>query len=114
MMVFDLDPGPPADIVQCSQVGLWLRDLLDGHGLKSYPKTSGSKGLQLYVPLNTPVTYEETKPLAKDLAEALERAEPDLVVAKMADELGVHPFDMLHSVVKYGKNLFGDSDEGGK
>ena len=53
MMVFDLDPGAPADIVQCCQVGLWLRDLLAGMKLKSWAKTSGSKGLQVYVPLNT-------------------------------------------------------------
>src|SRR3954467_11570278 len=53
MMVFDLDPGAPADIVQCCQVGVWLRDLLGGMKLKSWAKTSGSKGLQVYVPLNT-------------------------------------------------------------
>ena len=53
MMVFDLDPGAPADIVQCCQVGLWLRDILQGMKLKSWAKTSGSKGLQVYVPLNT-------------------------------------------------------------
>src|SRR5947208_3399626 len=52
MMVFDLDPGAPATIVECAQVGLWLRELLDDLGLESVAKTSGSKGLQLYVPLN--------------------------------------------------------------
>ena len=57
MMVFDLDPGPPADIVQCCQVGLWLRDLLAKLKLESFAKTSGSKGLQVYVPLNTPAIY---------------------------------------------------------
>src|SRR6266487_1481401 len=61
MMVFDLDPGAPADIVQCCQIGLWLRDLLAKMKLKSFAKTSGSKGLQVYVPLNTAVTFDGTK-----------------------------------------------------
>jgi len=87
MMVFDLDPGPPADIVQCCQVGLWLRDLLGQMKLKSFAKTSGSKGLQVYVPLNTPVTYDETKILSHALAEFLEREHVDLVVSKMSKEL---------------------------
>ncbi|MCI0349177.1 MAG: ATP-dependent DNA ligase, partial [Acidobacteriales bacterium] len=64
MVVFDLDPGPPADIVQCCQVGVWLRELFERMGLESFPKTSGSKGLQIYMPLNTPVTYDQTKPFA--------------------------------------------------
>src|SRR5256885_1322490 len=67
MMVFDLDPGAPADIVRCCQVGLWLRDLLGGMKLKSFAKTSGSKGLQVYVPLNTPVTFDQTKDLSRAL-----------------------------------------------
>ena len=67
MMVFDLDPGAPADIVQCCQVGLWLRDLLAGMKLKSWAKTSGSKGLQVYVPLNTAVTFDQTKNLSRAL-----------------------------------------------
>ena len=87
MMVFDLDPGPPADIVQCCQVGLWLRDLLAKLKLESFAKTSGSKGLQVYVPLNTPATYDETKTLAHALAEYLERERNDLVVSKMLKEL---------------------------
>ena len=61
MMVFDLDPGAPADIVQCCQVGLWLCGLLTRMKLKSFAKTSGSKGLQVYVPLNTSVTFDQTK-----------------------------------------------------
>ena len=76
MMVFDLDPGAPADIVQCCQVGLWLREILESLKLKSWAKTSGSKGLQVYVPLNTAVTYEQTKALSHALAEYLERAAP--------------------------------------
>jgi len=84
MMVFDLDPGPPADIVQCCQVGIWLRDLLAKMKLKSFAKTSGSKGLQVYVPLNTPVTYDDTKGLSRSLAQHLEREHPDLVTSNMS------------------------------
>ena len=84
MMVFDLDPGAPANIVQCCQVSLWLRDLLTKVKLKSWTKTSGSKGLQVYVPLNTPVTYDDTKALSRSLALYLERDYPDLVTSNMS------------------------------
>jgi bifunctional non-homologous end joining protein LigD len=84
MMVFDLDPGAPADIVQCCQVGLWLRDLLGNMKLKSFPKTSGSKGLQVYVPLNTSVTYDQTKDLSRALAQHLEGEHVDLVTSNMS------------------------------
>src|SRR5204863_7477566 len=87
MMVFDLDPGAPADIVQCCQVGVWLRDLLVRMNLKSWAKTSGSKGLQVYVPLNTAVTFDQTKALSRALGEHLEREHPKLVVSKMAKAL---------------------------
>lgn len=87
MMVFDLDPGAPADIVQCCRVGLWLRNLLAEMKLKSFPKTSGSKGLQVYVPLNTPVTFDQTKDLSRALAQLLEREHVDLVTSKMARAL---------------------------
>lgn len=87
MMVFDLDPGAPADIVQCCQVGLWLRQLLAKMKLKSFAKTSGSKGLQVYVPLNTPVTFDQTKDVSLALAEHLQREHVDLVVSKMAKAL---------------------------
>ncbi len=87
MMVFDLDPGPPADIVQCCQVGLWLRDSLGKMKLQSWAKTSGSKGLQIYVPLNTPATFDQTKALARALAEHLEREHPEMVVHKMLKAL---------------------------
>ncbi len=87
MMVFDLDPGAPADIVQCCQVGLWLRDALARMKLKSFPKTSGSKGLQVYVPLNTPVTFDQTKDFSRALAEYLEREHAELVVSKMSKAL---------------------------
>jgi bifunctional non-homologous end joining protein LigD len=83
MLVFDLDPGPPANIVQCAQVGLWLREIFEHFGLKSFPKTSGSKGLQIYVPLHTPTSYEKTKPFAHALARLLEEQHPDLVVSDM-------------------------------
>jgi bifunctional non-homologous end joining protein LigD len=84
MMVFDLDPGAPADIVQCCQVGLWLRDLLAHIKLKSFAKTSGSKGLQVYVPLNTAVTYDQTKKLSHALAQYLEHEHPALVTSNMS------------------------------
>jgi len=84
MMVFDLDPGPPANIVQCCQVGVWLRDVIITMKLKSWAKTSGSKGLQVYVPLNTPVTYDDTKSLSRSLAQFLEREHPDLVTSNMS------------------------------
>lgn len=84
MMVFDLDPGAPADIVQCCQVGLWLRDLLEKMKLKSFAKTSGSKGLQVYVPLNTPVSFEQTKDLSRAFALHLEGEHPNLVTSNMS------------------------------
>jgi len=87
MMVFDLDPGPPANIVQCCRIALWLRDIFDHFSLKSFPKTSGSKGLQLYVPLNTPTTYDETKGFARALAQLLENEHPDAVVSDMKKQL---------------------------
>ena len=87
MMVFDLDPGPPADIVLCCQVAFWLRDIFDRFDLKAFPKTSGSKGLQLYVPLNTPVTYDQTKSFSRALARLLEQEHPDLVVSDMKKSL---------------------------
>jgi bifunctional non-homologous end joining protein LigD len=83
MLVFDLDPGAPADVVHCCQVGLWLKEVFDGFKLQSFAKTSGSKGLQVYIPLNTAVTYEDTKPFAHELARLLERAHPKDVVSDM-------------------------------
>ena len=87
MMVFDLDPGAPADIVQCCQVGLWLRELLAAMKLKSWAKTSGSKGLQIYVPLNTATTFDHTKNVSRILAEHLEHEHPKAVVSKMSKAL---------------------------
>jgi bifunctional non-homologous end joining protein LigD len=82
-VVFDLDPGPPADILSCCRVALELRKVFDHLGLESFPKTSGSKGLQVYVPLNTTVTYARTKAFARRLAEGLAEQRPELVVARM-------------------------------
>lgn len=87
MMVFDLDPGAPADVLTCAQVGLLLKEKLAALKLESFPKTSGSKGLQIYVPLNTPVTYDQTKALSHQLAEQLESENPGLVVSKMGKNL---------------------------
>lgn len=87
VIAFDLDPGAPATIVECSQVGLRVRELFGELGLEAFPKTSGSKGLQVYVPLNTDVGYEHTKSFARAVAQALERAERDLVVSKQKKEL---------------------------
>jgi bifunctional non-homologous end joining protein LigD len=89
MVVFDLDPGLPADIVQCAEVAFWLKAKLDKLGLESFPKTSGSKGLQIYIPLNTPTTYDATKTFAKSMAELLEREYPDAIVSKMAKNLRI-------------------------
>ena len=86
-IVFDLDPGPPANIVQCCQAGLWVRDIFAQLQLQSFAKTSGSKGLQIYVPLNSAVTYDQTKPFAHELARLLERQHPNLVVSDMKKAL---------------------------
>jgi bifunctional non-homologous end joining protein LigD len=84
VIAFDLDPGPPATIVECSEVALMLRELLGKLGLEAWPKSSGSKGMQVYVPLNTPTSYEQTKPFAHAIAQLLERREPKLVLSEMA------------------------------
>jgi bifunctional non-homologous end joining protein LigD len=86
-LVFDLDPGAPADIVRCGETGLHLRDLLAQFNLECFPKTSGSKGLQIYVPLNTPVNYEKTKEFAHAVATSLERKFPNLVLSRMQKNL---------------------------
>ena len=87
MMVFDLDPGPPANIVQCCQVGIWLRAIFEHFNLQSFAKTSGSKGLQLYVPLHTSTNYDATKNFAHALARLLEQEHPELVVSDMKKQL---------------------------
>lgn len=87
MVAFDLDPGPPATIVECCQVALLLRAIFTQLGLECFPKTSGSKGMQVYLPLNTPITYAQTSPFARTVAELLEQQEPKLVVSQQSKDL---------------------------
>jgi bifunctional non-homologous end joining protein LigD len=84
VLAFDLDPGEPATIVDCARVALRLRRLFDRLGLESFAKTSGSKGLQVYVPLNTKTSYELTKPWARAIARALEAETPAEVTSTMS------------------------------
>lgn len=86
-VVFDLDPGPGADIITCCRVAMLLRELFDRLSLQSFAKTSGSKGLQLYVPLNTPATFEQTGDVSLAFAQLLEKQQPDLVVTQQNKEL---------------------------
>lgn len=86
-VAFDLDPGEGADIFTCAEVALRLKEVFDGLGLESFPKVSGSKGIQIYVPLNTDVTYAATQPFAKSVATLLEQRHPDLVVSAMSKTL---------------------------
>ncbi len=86
-MVFDLDPGEGADILACSRAALILRDLLSHMGLATYVKTSGNKGLHVFVPLNRrETTFEDTKTFSKIVAEIMQKHYPDLVTAKMAKQ----------------------------
>jgi bifunctional non-homologous end joining protein LigD len=87
LMVFDLDPGPPATIVECCEVAKHVRAVLDDDGLASYPKTSGSKGLQLYVPLDASKPWDDVHAYARELAQRLEKEHPDLVVWNMKKEV---------------------------
>jgi bifunctional non-homologous end joining protein LigD len=83
-VVFDLDPGPPADIRSCCRVALALKELMDSLDMKCFPKTSGSKGLQVYIPLNTATTYEKSKAFAHSIALTLEQQMPQMVLSKPA------------------------------
>jgi bifunctional non-homologous end joining protein LigD len=88
MVAFDLDPGEPAGVLDCARVALWLRGVLSDLGLQASAKTSGSKGMQVYVPLNTPgVTYGDTKGFAHALAKLLEKQHPKEVVSVMRKDL---------------------------
>jgi bifunctional non-homologous end joining protein LigD len=87
VLAFDLDPGEPAGLPECREVALLLRDTLADLGLDCVAKTSGSKGMQVYVPLNSAVTYEDTKPFAQALAQLLEKQHPKLVVSSMKKSL---------------------------
>ena len=80
-VVFDLDPGPPADVITCARVALLVRDLLSQLHLETWAKTSGSKGIQLYAPLNSGATYEGSAPFAKAVAQLLERRHPELILS---------------------------------
>jgi bifunctional non-homologous end joining protein LigD len=86
-VVFDLDPGPPATIVECCRVALLLQGTFEQLGLESFAKTSGSKGLQVYVPLGGDSSYPQTKRFSSSLAQLVERAQPDLVVSRMTRAL---------------------------
>lgn len=86
LLVLDLDPGPPATIVECCEVALLLKGILESDGLKGYPKTSGSKGMQLYAPLR-PTASDDTRLYARSLARRLEKQRPDLVVSDMTKAL---------------------------
>jgi bifunctional non-homologous end joining protein LigD len=87
ILAFDLDPGPPATIVECARVALRLREVFAHLGLEGFPKTSGSKGMQVYVPLNVPTTYAQTKRFSQAIAQLLERRHPELVVSEMRKDL---------------------------
>ncbi|MDP9189170.1 MAG: non-homologous end-joining DNA ligase [Actinomycetota bacterium] len=87
VLAFDLDPGPPADVIDCCRVAIRLRELFADLGLECFPKTSGSKGMQVYVPLNGQVSYEKTTPFAHAIALLLEKQYPKEVVSKMTKEL---------------------------
>jgi bifunctional non-homologous end joining protein LigD len=84
VIAFDLDPGAPATIVECAEVALELRMVFEHLGMQAFAKTSGSKGMQVYVPLNTPTSYGQTRPFSRGLAELLERRRPELVVSEMS------------------------------
>src|SRR5688572_28001765 len=86
-VAFDLDPGEGADLLRCIEVGFLLRELFAQLGLEAFPKVSGSKGLQVYVPLHTPVTYAATTPFAKSVAELLAQRHPKLIVSEMPKAL---------------------------
>jgi bifunctional non-homologous end joining protein LigD len=87
VMAFDLDPGAPAALAECCEVALLLREVLDHLGLEAFAKTSGSKGMQIYVPLNSEVTYDDTKPFAHGVAKVLERQHPKQILSVMKKEL---------------------------
>ncbi|HEX4108045.1 MAG TPA: DNA ligase D [Solirubrobacteraceae bacterium] len=87
LVVFDLDPGPPADVLACAEVALVLRGLFDAYGLRSAVKTSGGKGLQVYLPIARGATYAQTKGFARSVAEMLAGQAPELVVSRMSRDL---------------------------
>jgi bifunctional non-homologous end joining protein LigD len=81
-LVFDLDPGAPAGILEAAELALLLGEMLRGLGLRSCPKTSGSRGVHVYVPLNTPVSFADTKAFARAVAETIAARMPARAVAR--------------------------------
>ena len=88
-IVFDLDPGENANVLSCAEVSFLLREVLTKLRLKCFAKVSGSKGIQVCVPLNTAVTYDQTQSFARATAELLEKKHPEKIVADMAKNLRV-------------------------
>lgn len=86
-MVFDLDPGPGMDILDCAEIAIQLRNFFSRLKLKCFAKTSGSKGLQIYVPLNSKVTFDDTKNFAREVAMKFSAQQPDKIVSQMAKQL---------------------------
>jgi bifunctional non-homologous end joining protein LigD len=87
LMVFDLDPGEPASVVECCRVATWLREMLEADGFAAFPKTSGSKGLQLYIPLDPPQLWRTVRDRSHEVARQVERDHPELVVSNMRRDL---------------------------
>ncbi len=87
MLMLDLDPGPGMGILDCAEVALWLRDVFESLKLRTFVKTSGSKGLHAQVPLNSEVTYEQTKPFARAVAELMAKHHGERVVSRMTKRL---------------------------
>ena len=85
-LVFDLDPGPPAAMAECAQVALEIREVLAAAGREGWPKTSGSKGLQLYAPLNTPATHEHAADVALAVGQVLEKRSPERILTVMTKQ----------------------------
>ena len=87
VLAFDLDPGEPANVIDCARVAVRVREMFGDLGVDCFPKSSGGKGLQVYVPLNGKLTYETTKPYAQAVAQLMERMYPDEIVSRMTKRL---------------------------
>jgi bifunctional non-homologous end joining protein LigD len=85
-LVFDLDPGEGTDVLDCARVALWIRDLFGELGLESFAKTSGSKGIQMFVPVSAAATFDDTRSWAHAVALRLEEEQPDSIVTKQSKE----------------------------
>src|SRR5215218_3319702 len=86
-LAFDLDPGEPAGILDAAEIALLLRDMLAGVGLRTWAKTSGSRGVQVYAPLNSPATFDAAKAFARNVAEVMASRLPERVVSRMDKRL---------------------------